>query len=66
MPIGANERISHYCLTFSANDCVFSLNGQQKVYYVLFDLTLPGSGKMVAFDSRDFVTIDRYLAIELK
>jgi len=23
---------SHYCLTFSANDCVFSLNEQQKVY----------------------------------
>ena len=22
---------SHYCLTFSANDCVFSLNEQQKV-----------------------------------
>ena len=22
---------SHYCLTFSANDCVFSLNKQQKV-----------------------------------
>ena len=40
---------SHYCLTFSASDCVFSLNEQQKVYYVLFDLTLPGSGKMVAF-----------------
>ena len=26
---------SHYCLTFSANDCVFSLNEQQKVYYWL-------------------------------
>ena len=25
---------SHYCLTFSANDCVFSLNEQQKVYLV--------------------------------
>ena len=24
---------SHYCLTFSANNCVFSLNEQQKVYY---------------------------------
>ena len=23
---------SHYCLTFSANDCVFSLNEIQKVY----------------------------------
>ena len=23
---------SRYCLTFSANDCVFSLNEQQKVY----------------------------------
>ena len=22
---------SHYCLTFSANDCVFSLNEEQKV-----------------------------------
>ena len=22
---------SHYCLTFSANDCVFSLNEQQEV-----------------------------------
>ena len=22
---------SHYCLTFSANDCIFSLNEQQKV-----------------------------------
>ena len=29
---------SHYCLTFSANDCVFSLNEIQKVYFVqLFD-----------------------------
>ena len=26
---------SHYCLTFSANDCVFSLNEQQKVYFIL-------------------------------
>ena len=25
---------SRYCLTFSANDCVFSLNEQQKVYFV--------------------------------
>ena len=24
---------SHYCLTFSANDCVFPLNEQQKVEY---------------------------------
>ena len=24
---------SHYCLTFSANDCFFSLNEIQKVYY---------------------------------
>ena len=23
---------SHYCLTFGANDCVFSLNEEQKVY----------------------------------
>ena len=23
---------SHYCLTLSANDCVFSLNKQQQVY----------------------------------
>ena len=23
---------SHYCLTFSTNDCVFSLNEIQKVY----------------------------------
>ena len=23
---------SHYCLTFSANDCLFSLNEIQKVY----------------------------------
>ena len=23
---------SHYCQTFNANDCVFSLNEQQKVY----------------------------------
>ena len=23
---------SHYCLTFSANDCVFSLNKQQRVF----------------------------------
>ena len=30
---------SHYCLTFSANDCVFSLNEQQKVYIVLATLT---------------------------
>ena len=25
---------SHYCLTFSANDCVFSLNEEQKVYLI--------------------------------
>ena len=25
---------SRYCLTFSANGCVFSLNEQQKVYFV--------------------------------
>ena len=24
----------HYCVTFSANDCVFSLNEKQKVYYM--------------------------------
>ena len=35
MPIGKNEHtvFLHYCLTFSANDCVFSLNEQQMVYY---------------------------------
>ena len=27
---------SHHCLTFSANDCVFSLNEQQKVYLSFF------------------------------
>ena len=31
---------SHYCLTFSANDCVFSLNEQQKVYLVKASFTL--------------------------
>ena len=31
---------SHYCLTFSANDCIFSLNEQQKVYYIFFLLIL--------------------------
>ena len=30
---------SRYCLTFSANDCVFSLNEQQKVYYHRFKLS---------------------------
>ena len=29
----SSKLLSHYCLTFSANDCVFSLNKQQKVYY---------------------------------
>ena len=32
---------SHYCLTFSANDCVFSLNEQQKVYYNLVNPATP-------------------------
>ena len=36
---------SRYCLTFSANDCVFSLKEQQKVFvlghrYILGPLTL--------------------------
>ena len=29
---------SHYCLTFSANDCLFSLNEVQKVYISAFFL----------------------------
>ena len=30
---------SNHCLTFSANDCVFSLNEQQKVYLSSFFFT---------------------------
>ena len=29
-----NEPYSHYCLTLGANDCVFSVNEQQKVQFV--------------------------------
>ena len=32
---------SHYCLTFSANDCVFSLNEQQKVYNLMYKTSSP-------------------------
>ena len=32
------NEFSHYCLTFSANDCVFSLNEEQKVSGIEFSL----------------------------
>ena len=35
-PLAQMNVFSHYCLTFSANDCVFSLNEQQKVYLLVF------------------------------
>ena len=47
---------SHYCLTFRANDCVFSLNERQKVYHnitiikycVCYFLCLAGVSKKAA------------------
>ena len=31
-PLAQMNIFSHYCLTFSTNDCIFSLNEIQKVY----------------------------------
>ena len=41
---------SHYCLTFSANDCVSSLNEQQKVQYIC----LPVNKFLFYFQSKPF------------